>query len=412
MGINFNIVKKPKEKDEEELEKQEELEELDDDEDDSKSKSYYDPKKKMIKFMGIIVVAMIVILIILFIVSLGNKKGNTYSYSEIESILENAAKDYFKDHPDSLPQEEDYVVEVESANLVADGKMNDLSEYPTKDGVVCTGSVKVQMEDDDYLYSPILNCGDKYSSVLLSTKVIEKNDTVTSGDGLYSRGGEYIFRGENVNNFVELGKSLWRIVKITADDEIVLISYEGAGYTTPWDNRYNQDKMYDAGINNYNVSRVKDYLDQVYKKPDKNQNQDILSKKDKTKLVAYNLCVGKKSPKSEDNKNTDECKQTIKDQKIGLLTLSDYLYASLDPNCKSAETRSCKNYNYLIIKADWWLMTASSDNTYDVYEVKSNGMVAKEYASNYAVARPVVHLNSNVLFKSGKGTLDKPYKVR
>ncbi len=407
MGINFNIVKKPKVEDDEELEEKDELEE-----DDNVKTSSYDPKKKMIKFMGIIVIAMIVILIILFVISLGNKKGNTYSYSEIESILENAAKDYFKDHPESLPQEEDYVIEVEAANLVADGKMNDLSEYPTEDGVVCTGSVKVQMEDDEYLYSPILNCGDKYSTILLSTKVIENNETVTSGDGLYSRGGEYVFRGENVDNFVKLGKSLWRIVKITADDEIVLISYEGAGYTTPWDNRYNQEKQYDAGINNYSVSRIKDYLDQVYKKPDKNQNQDILSKKDKTKLVAYNLCVGKKAPNSEDNKNTDECRQTIKDQKIGLLTLSDYLYASLDPNCKSAETRSCKNYNYLIIKADWWLMTASSDNSYDVYEVKSNGMITKDYASNYAVARPVVYLNSNVLFKSGKGSLDKPYKVR
>lgn len=415
MGINFNIVKKPKDKDEEELEeKEEELEELeDDDDDDSKSKSYYDPKKKMIKFMGIIVIAMIVILIILFIVSLGNKnKGNTYSYSEIESILENAAKDYFKDHPDSLPQEEDYVVEIDSANLVADGKMNDLSEYPTKDGVVCTGSVNVQMEDDEYLYSPILNCGDKYSSVLLHNKVVDDSNTVTSGDGLYSRGGEYVFRGENVNNYVELGKSLWRIVKITADDEIVLINQDGAGYTTVWDNRYNEEKQYDAGINNYGVSRIKDYLDQVYKNPDKNLSQDILSKKDKIKLVSYNLCVGKKSPKSEDNKNTDECKQTIKDQKMGLLTLSDYLYASVDPNCKSADTKSCKNYNYLVIKSDWWLMTASSDNTYDVFEVKTNGMVTKDYASNYALARPVVHLNSNVLYKSGKGTLTKPYKVR
>jgi hypothetical protein len=414
MGINFNIVKKPKveEDDGEELELEEENDELDDDDDDNVKTSSYDPKKKMIKFMGIIVIVMIVILIILFIVSLGRNKTQTYTYSEIESILEKAAKSYFKDHPDSLPTEEGYIVEVESANLVAEGKMNDLSEYPTKDGVTCTGSVKVQMEDDEYLYSPVLNCGDKYSTVLLTSKVVDNNEVVTSGDGLYSRGGEYVFRGENVNNYIQLGESLWRIVKITADDEIVLINQEGAGYTTPWDNRYNEALAYDAGINNYSVSRIKDYLDQIYKNPDKNQNELILSKKDKSKLVEYDLCIGKKSPSSEDNKNADECKQTIRDQKIGLLTLSDFIYASVDPNCKSASTKSCKNYNYLVVKADWWLMTANSENTYEVFEVKSNGTVIKDYASNYALARPVVHLNSSVLYKSGKGTLEKPYKVR
>ena len=405
MGINFNIVKKPKEKDDD-------LEELEED-DSSSSSSGYDPKKKMFRFMGIIVGIMIVILIILFVVSsLSNKAPSTYTYSEIENILENAAKDYFKDHADRLPQDSDYTVDVDAADLAADGKMNDLSEYPTKDGVVCTGSVTVQMEEDDYLYSPVLNCGDKYATVLFTNKVVDDNEVVTSGDGLYTRGGEYVFRGENVNNYVKLDKSLWRIVKITTDDSVVLINEEGAGYTTPWDNRYNDEKKYDAGINNYSVSRVKDYLDQVYKTPDKSQNQDILSKKDKARLVEYNLCIGKKSFKSEDKKNTDECKQLLRDQKYGLLTLSDFLYASVDPNCKSAETKTCKNYNYLVIKGDWWLMTAPNENSYEVYEVKRNGMVEKVYASNYALARPVIKLNSNVLFKSGKGTLQKPYKVR
>lgn len=412
MGINFNIVKKPKKDEEEELEEEIEVEQDDDDDSDTKSKGY-DPKKKMIKFMGIIVVVMIVILIILFVVSsLNNKKTNTYSYSEIESILEKAAKDYYKDNPSSLPQDDDYSVSITDTELAAAGKMNELSEYATVDGVVCTGTVTVQKEDDEYLYSPVLNCGDKYTSVLLSAKVINDNDVVSSGDGLYSRGGEYIFRGENVNNYVKLGKSLWRIVKIDSDESAILINEEGAGYTTPWDDRYNETKKYEAGINNYSVSRVKDYLDKVYKNPDVDQNQEVLSKKDKTMLVTYDLCVGKKASDSEDKKNTEECKQKMRDQKYGLLTLSDYLYASVDPNCKSAATKSCKNYNYLIIKGDWWLMTASTENTYDVYAVKRTGMVEKVPASNYALARPVIKLNSNVLFKSGKGTLEKPYKVK
>lgn len=409
MGINFNIVKKPKTEEDD----GEELEEVEVEEDDSKSSKGYDPKKKMIKFMGIIVVVMIAILLILFIASsLGNKKSNTYSYSDLESVLEKAAKSYFKDNKQLLPEEDDYSVEVTDSELVAAGKMNNLSDYPTKDGVACTGVVTVQKEDDEYLYTPVLNCGDKYTSVSLSTKVLDTNEVVSSGDGLYSRSGEYIFRGENVNNYVQLDNSLWRIVKITADDEVVLINQEGAGYTTPWDNRYNEEKKYETGINNYSVSRIKDYLDKVYKNPDENLKQDIFSKKDKTKLVSYDLCIGRKSVTSEDKKNTEECKQKLKDQKYGLLTLSDYLYASVDPNCKSADTKSCKNYNYLITNGDWWLMTGNSANTYEAYVVKSNGTVRLDYTSNYALARPVIHLKSDVLYKSGKGTETKPYKVR
>ena len=406
MGINFNIVKKPKieEDDGEELELEEE---------NTKPSSGYDPKKKMIKFMGIIVAVMIIILVILFITSLLGKGGKSvYSYSELESILEKAGKSYFKDHPDYLPSAEGDVIEVDSTSLAEAGKIKSLSDYPTKDGITCTGSVKVELVDDEYIYNPILECGDKYATVLFNSKIISDNELVTTGDGLYSKAGEYIFRGENVDNYVQLDESLWRIVKITKDDEIVLINEEGAGFGSVWDNRYNQETNYNSGINKYGVSRIKDYLDDVYNNPKEKKKEVILSKKDKTKIVSFDVCIGKKSSKSEDKNNTEECKEKLKDQKVGLLTLSDYLYASVDPNCKSAESKSCRNYNYLVINNDWWLVTASTENTSYVFNVKSNGSSAVAYASSHARVRPVIHLNSNVLFKSGKGTLEKPYKVR
>ncbi len=408
MGINFNIVKKPKTEEDD----GEELEEVVEEDVKEEKSSGYDPKKKMIKFMGIIVVVMVLLLIILFFVSLNKNRNATYSYTELENILEKAGKSYFKDNPSYLPEDEGDIIEVESTTLVEAGKMKDLSEYPTKDGVACTGSVKVELDDDDYIYSPVLNCGENYATVLLTTKVLDNNETVTTGDGLYYVGGEYVFRGENVNNYVMLDKSLWRIVKITANDEVVLISQDGAGYATAWDDRYNEEKGYDTGINNYSVSRIKDYLDTIYKNPDEDNKELILSKKDKTRLVAFNVCIGKRTATSEDKKNTAECKETLKNQKMGLLTLSEYLYASVDPNCKSSETKSCGNYNYLVISSNWWLATANSENTYSVYRARSSGSAADDPASDYALTRPVVHLNSNVFYKSGKGTLEKPYKVR
>ena len=408
MGINFNIVKKPKVEEDDGEELEEETVEVK----EEKSDGGYNPKKKMLRFMAIIVVVMVVLLIILFFASSSKGHKSTYSYSEIETILEKAGKSYFKEHSSYLPEYDGDTAEVEASTLVADGQMKDLSEYPTKDGAVCTGSVKVQLEEGEYLYSPLLSCGDKYATVALSTKVVEDNEIVTTGDGLYSRSGEYIFRGENVNNYIELDKNLWRIVKITSNDEIVLISENQVGYSTSWDDRYNEEKKYSVGINNYGVSRAKDYLDDIYKGNSKNKKDKILSSKDKARMVAFNVCAGKRSSTSEDKKNTDECKQIVKNQKMGLLTLSDYLYASVDPNCKSSETKSCANYNYLVTRYNWWLATANSANTYSVYRVRSDGLVTSDTANTYSVVRPVIHLNSSVLFKSGKGTEEKPYKVR
>ena len=56
----------------------------------------------------------------------------------------------------------------------------------------------------------------------LVKKIVNDDDIVTSGDGLYSRGGAYYFRGEYVNNYVKMDNSLWRIVKVTSDDNVVL----------------------------------------------------------------------------------------------------------------------------------------------------------------------------------------------
>ena len=404
MNTNFNLVKKPKkEDDDDDLVDEEEL--------DSHSKGGMDDeaKIKMFKFMGIIVAVMIVVLLILYIVSL--MSGTHYTYPEIENIMKEAAISYFKDHPETLPINEGSIVEVDVSNLIVAEKMKDLSEY-TEEGVLCSGTVQVEKAGEEYLYTPYLNCGDAYQTIELYKKVVTEDNLVTSGYGLYSVNGSYIYRGESVNNYVQLGKSLWRIVKVTSNNNLVLISNEGVTYTQPWDNRYNEERLYEAGINQYSASRIKEYLEKIYSNPSSKDGEVILSKGDKAKMVSFNVCTGKRTSSSELKDNSEECIEVLQNQKMGLLTLSDYMYASLDPNCKSASSRSCKNYNYLVMNQDWWLATANKDDTSTVFSVSRNGNITAETAGNYAIVRPVITLNSKVLYKSGKGTLEKPYKVR
>ena len=383
----------------------------DDDVEESKPSGNNDfLKKRMVRFMLIVIFVMVFLLLVLYILSISTK--HNYTYREVETIMKEAAVDYFKEYPEHLPLEEGSIVEIDSSNLASAGKMKPLPEYVGEDKT-CSGVVQVEKSGSNYLYVPYLNCGDDYVTIELYRKVLANETIVTSGYGLYQANGSYVFRGEIVNNYVKLGESLWRIVKITSDNTMYLISNEGVHFSQPWDDRYNEERLYESGMNGYSASRVKEYLDKIYDNPVKDDGEKLLSKKDKTRILAYSLCTAKRSPKSEKNDNTEECAETLKNQKYGLLTLSDYLYASVDPNCKSASTKSCKNYNYLVNKeSSWWLVTANNENTSTVFQVGRNGAVTAETASNYAVVRPVILLNSKILYKKGEGTLEKPYTVR
>ncbi len=366
-----------------------------------------DAKKKMFIFMGGIVGVLCLILLILFISSLFIKK--TYSYEQIEEIIKNASISYFKDHPDLLPQMDGGIVEIEVNNLVSAEKMKPLSEY-TKEGLSCTGRTLVEKAGDEYFYTPYLDCGETFATTELYKKVEEK--VVNSGYGLYKINDDYVFRGENVDNYVELDQGLWRIVKITSSNKIMLIKELGVGNSLAWDNRYNNDTKYPSGINTYSASRVKEYIEKLYTNPEEKLNEIMLSANDKAKIVSFNLCVGKRGINDKDNTGSIECSSQFNNQKVGLLTASEYINASIDASCQSLADLSCQNYNYLKEKYSWWLLTADKNNTSKVYRVNESGKVELSNAIAFAYVRPVVYLNNKVLYKSGNGTKEKPYKLK
>lgn len=406
MATNFNIVKKQKhDEDEEDLLDEEEIEE----EESAKKSMDSSVKKRMLLFMGVIFIGFILLMLILYLVSIFFHRS--YSYDDIELVLKDAAVAYFKDYADYLPVVDGDVVEVDSSNLVAAGKMKDLSEY-TKEGILCTGTVQVEKSGSDYLYSPYLNCGDDYTTIELAKKIInEDGNVVTSGYGLYSMNGSYIYRGEDVNNYVQLGKYAWRIVKITSDENVVLIHDKGGLYNPqPWDDRYNESASYASGFNNYGSSRIKEYLEKIYKNPV--DDEVLLEKEDLSKLVSFNLCIGKRSPISEGNSNQEECAEVLPDQRYGLLTVSDYMAASVDASCKNATSKSCVNYNYLSKVKNWWLATGNKDDNISAFKVNTDGVIVSDTAANYGNVRPIIYLNKKVLYKSGTGTLDDPYIVK
>ena len=187
------------------------------------------------RFLGMLVFIIVVILIIviaMLIISLSS--GGKRSYASVEKTMVSAAKKYYKDNPSLLPQESGKDIEVDTTVLASGGYMKDLSELTKNDE--CKGKVIVGKNKNDYDYTAYLDCGSKYKTALLYARLIE--NTVTSGEGLYAVSDfieapttlgvdddgydlsknellyGYVFRGQNVDNYIKIEKMLYRIVRI------------------------------------------------------------------------------------------------------------------------------------------------------------------------------------------------------
>lgn len=390
----------------------EEKEEIKNTESLSKNNTTTDIKQKMRKLLLIVILGVVILIIILLLSSLifPKKKG----YSDIEKIMKEAAIKYYEKNKNLLPTKTQNIIEVNAQKLAKEGYMKELNKYGDHS---CSGKVVVYNNNGTFVYTPYLDCGDNYITIELFRKVSSKQNIVSNGNGLYYQNGEYIFKGDEVNNYVKINDNIWRIVKIDSNNEAVLIYENSIGISFPWDNRFNSQTNYKSGINDYNISRINTRLQEIFKSNEKSNdyknNVGLFDKDSRNLVVNYKLCTGHRAKTSTEKDNSIECTSSI-NQKIGLLTLSDYANASLDKNCDVLTKKSCQNYNYLVNKNinGWWLLTASSEDTSSVYFVNRIGYVELTNASDYKSIRPVVHLNSKTMYKAGNGTKEKPYTLK
>ena len=362
-------------------------------------------RKKILKLVTILVGIVVLFLLILFIISIFFKKN--YTYSELETLLKDSAVKFYNDNKKELPKTDSQAVMIESSTLIAAGYMKDFSSYTKKD-ISCTGTVTVQKSGGEFIYTPKLDCGNDYITITLKDKIIKEQNIVNADDGLYNLNNSYVFRGENVNNYLQLDNSLWRIVKINNDNTIMLILNDKISQTNGWDDRYNAQKNYSSGINDYSKSRIHDIIINYYNDSSKDS---ILSNSDKSKLAEFSVCMSKRSYSDTNRDGSIECSQILEKQNIALLSAYDYMNASIDSGCVNTTSPSCQNYNYLATNYSWWLATADSKDSTHVYYVR-NGFISSSEAFEYKSVRPVVYLKNDILYVSGSGSLEDPYKVR
>lgn len=335
------------------------------------------------------------VLLILLIAILSSSAGSSVVN---DKTLVNAAKSYINSNISLAPKTSYGSINVSLSTLVSEGYISE-----KKEGASCSSYVVVTNVDNEYYYSPYIRCNDENDTVLLRTKLLKT--VVTSGPGLYNNNGEYIYRGEANNNYISINETLWRIMGLDENNNIKLVS-EKAGDYTPWDDRYNSTLDNQYGINDYSLSRIKEFLSN-YENADNGNNNKIFTGDIKSRMVKFDQC---QEAIDIENVYSSTCSNYIENQLFGTIRVQDYINASLDTSCSYANTKNCQNYNFL--NKNSWTASAYSGNNYEVYYIARDIGVVKKKASYEYGAYPVITLKSDIIYVSGNGTQADPYIVK
>lgn len=370
--------------------------------------------KKTLIIIGSSIIGLIVcLLIVVWLISI--IKPHYYSYEDFEVKVTEATKKYYKDNPTQLPAS-DGEYNMAYSTLVDNEYIKPLNEM-LKDGDNCGVQILVTKYNDNYSYIPYLTCPGSYETKELYKVVLEQNPVVLDGTGLYSDGNSgYYFRGDVTNNYVQIGEYgeekrqqpyLWQIMGVESDGTIKIISAHTTSERYTWDDRYNEKEESFDGYNDFEKSRIKDTLISLA------GNDEILPEEFRNKLVAKELCIGKRKVNDTSKDGSVECATKTETKYLfGLITPYEFLRASLDSNCKVAESLSCLNYNYLSgYTTNSWSITSNANNTNKTFSF--GGGVMDSFKSDrdkklYVTA----YINKRAFFKSGTGTSDDPYIIR
>lgn len=356
-------------------------------------------KKLLIRLFAAIVSIIVLVLIIIIIKLI---MGNRISYNKIEDKMITAAQNYYKDNSDKLPVENNSSVSISIDELVKKDYIKELTKLTKDKDATCSGKVSVFKYNDQYLYEPELNCNDYYHTTYLKDILLKEENIVSSGDGLYKVNDNYIYRGEKVKNYAKFDDKDWLILRINSDGTIRMLELTKRDPVV-WDDRYNIDKEYNSGINDYSLSRIKDSVDKIYK--------EEFSEKAKSYIVPQSLCIGSRGIKETVNDGSVECSKTLDNQPLGLVQANEFLLASIDPNCKYSYDSQCYNYNYFVrVGYQFWSITIDNSTTNKVYKMKTAPTLVD--ASNTSQVKTTVHINSSVRYVSGDGTKENPYTFK
>lgn len=302
-------------------------------------------------------------------------------------------------------------------------------------------SLNVKVDDN------MLN--DRHKVDIVNTSVRDMIAGITvKGDGLYAMSGKswwnkddkyiarYVYMGENPNNYVIYSNKCYRIISISnifnnLDQTWLKLIYEGPNEDGECKGALNTgtvgSDVWGVAANNNSWLGDNAYLKKAYLPnwfSGLNANENRIHDTASPFVGAVNGTTTSVAALINDEKVNDGSTSLpvrsmyydASGTKVYLPTVSDFVMASLDPACFSANsaytTDSCANKNYLTKNYSYWTINPVSGTTGKVWIFNSNGKISESLVLATGIGvRPVIFLKGNTKF-SGLGTSKNPYVVR
>lgn len=215
----------------------------------------------------------------------------------------------------------------------------------------------------------------------------------------------YRFTGANPNNYVKFKDSdeLYRIIGIF-NEKVKLVkatSWKTLSFNTTLDNNYIASNIF----NNLNIT-IDSYLISLGNniKYIDNENWYVGGIDEK-----YLSQTGKNIATMEvgDSKNNG----VVINAKIGIIYLSDYIYAG-DSSDKTNYGKNITNTNnWLFLNNSWFITRNTIASDIKVYSLNSAGAIISSSPTEVKNVRPAFYLKNNVRLVSGTGKSTDPYVI-
>ena len=202
---------------------------------------------------------------------------------------------------------------------------------------------------------------------LLMNAIVRNQTIVYENDGLYRIAGMYVYKGNNVNNYVKYSNMLWRIIKFNGDGSLDIVLDENINMLK-WDNE----------VTNFNTSDIYKYLNNYFYK--------LLDYSQLSNTIICNDVVSDLNNMTCNNKTTDSY--------VRLLNISEYL------NSKTDST-------YINDEDNIWLLNRNEDSIWNI----NSGNLSSSTPDNMYYIKPVVTIKNSAVLMSGTGTKEDPYII-
>lgn len=215
-----------------------------------------------------------------------------------------------------------------------------------------------------------------FSSILTASL---KNSTTDTGLFYDTEKEEYYYKGKTNNNYIWYSGFLWRIVSISKDNKIKLITDKSS-------------TILNYGEEEYDNSYLNHWLNQKEFVDNSGVFDNFLYEKDKY-LTLTTICDDK-----FDDISSLSCDKTSTNNLVSLISLYEYNRAGGINSFMNTE-------EYL-----WTINTNTENNPWYIYTTGGVNVESEKSTKFYGV-KPVVTLKENLVISSGSGTYEKPYII-